>query len=285
MNYLAIDTTGKNLKLLLVFGGQTFFMSESGENTHSETLFPGIENLFDKSGCSLDDLGCVGVVVGPGSFTGIRIGVAAVKGLCRPRKLPVAPVNTFMLQKSYNEYADEAAAYRACFDAEIAGGGLIPCEELYPLYLQNSYAETAFAFEVSPAAGDDMKAVEGLEKAYFCGPDPIDPSNPAQTCVTAKERGRVAGYYCAADAPGFWELLSLAVRREYRRCGVGGLLMRDLIGRAKAAGKEKVFLEVRTENKTAIRLYEKHGFKALSVRKGYYPDGADAVNMVLDLRD
>jgi len=98
-------------------------------------------------------------------------------------------------------------------------------------------------------------------------------------CVTAKDNGRQAAFYRYSDAPDFIELLDLEVRREYRRVGLGRLLMRDLKERAAALGKEKIFLEVRTGNERAIKLYEKAGFSAYAVRKGYYPDGEDAVNM------
>ena len=253
IDYLAIDTTGKSLKLLLSYGGKAYFVSDKSENSHSQTLIPQIEKLLAGAGCGLKDLGCVGVVIGPGSFTGTRIGIAAVKGLCRPRNIPVVPVNNFIL-KAYNEYGGESECYRACFDAQIKGGGMIPCGELYPLYLQNSYAEGEFKFDI------------GIEREAS-----------GQFSVTAKDGGRTVAYYRFIDAPDFIELTDLEVRREYRRIGLGRLLMQDLKERAANSGKEKIFLEVRAGNERAIKLYEKAGFQAYGVRKGYYPDGEDGV--------
>ncbi len=300
-NYLAIDTTGKYLKLLLVYGGGSFYYAGSGENTHSMTLFPCIESLFQKAGCGIADMDCIGVVTGPGSFTGIRIGIAAVKGMCRPRNIPAVPVNTFMLRAAYNKYAgglgkapdfcgdhgllpqsDEAGAFKACFDGEIAAAGMIPAGDLYPVYLQNSYAEGGFAFDISPVSEAEHESVLNIEKAYLTAPYTLA-FDGGHIAVAARDRGRIAGFYCAASAPDHIELLSIAVLRGYRRCGVGGALIEDLTARAKELGKKQIFLEVAADNAAAAGLYEKHGFKKLNVRKSYYPDGRDARVMVKDI--
>ncbi len=62
--------------------------------THSQTLLPMMEDLLKNAGMSITDVDILAVSVGPGSFTGIRIGVAAVKGLAFARELPCAGVST-----------------------------------------------------------------------------------------------------------------------------------------------------------------------------------------------
>lgn len=62
--------------------------------THSETLLPMAEELLRRSGRSLGDVGLVAVARGPGSFTGIRIGVATAKGLCWGGEKPCCGVST-----------------------------------------------------------------------------------------------------------------------------------------------------------------------------------------------
>ena len=62
--------------------------------THSQTLMPMIEDMLHNAGLSLDDVDALAVAAGPGSFTGVRIGVAAVKGLAFPQDLPCAAVST-----------------------------------------------------------------------------------------------------------------------------------------------------------------------------------------------
>jgi len=77
------------------------------------------------------------------------------------------------------------------------------------------------------------------------------------------------------------ELLKIAVEKASRGCGVGGLLMSAVLGHAAGKKYTSVFLEVRKSNTDALRLYEKHGFKEVRIRKDYYIDPIeDAVIMV-----
>lgn len=62
--------------------------------THSETLLPMLENTLAAAKLSLGDIDALAINSGPGSFTGIRIGISAVKGIAEPRNLPCASVST-----------------------------------------------------------------------------------------------------------------------------------------------------------------------------------------------
>ncbi len=62
--------------------------------THSELLLPMAEHLLRENGKGFDDVALYACNVGPGSFTGVRIGVSLVKGLAFGRDIPVAPVST-----------------------------------------------------------------------------------------------------------------------------------------------------------------------------------------------
>ncbi|MDD3693471.1 MAG: tRNA (adenosine(37)-N6)-threonylcarbamoyltransferase complex dimerization subunit type 1 TsaB, partial [Oscillospiraceae bacterium] len=55
---------------------------------HSQTLLPMIDAMLKNSGVGIDDIDMLAVAAGPGSFTGIRIGVAAVKGIAFARGIP-----------------------------------------------------------------------------------------------------------------------------------------------------------------------------------------------------
>lgn len=61
--------------------------------THSEKLLPMIDNLLTNAGYTVDDIGLIGVSVGPGSFTGVRIGVSTAKGLALPNNIPIVAVS------------------------------------------------------------------------------------------------------------------------------------------------------------------------------------------------
>lgn len=62
--------------------------------THSETLLPLMDTALQETKLTLAKINCFGITAGPGSFTGLRIGMALVKGLCLPTGIPVAPVST-----------------------------------------------------------------------------------------------------------------------------------------------------------------------------------------------
>ena len=75
------------------------------------------------------------------------------------------------------------------------------------------------------------------------------------------------------------ELYRIAVLPEKRRCGAGGRLLDSFMVLCRERGAEKIFLEVRSKNTPAIKLYESRGFTLISVRKGYYGDDDALVYM------
>lgn len=62
--------------------------------THSQTLMPLIKAMLDNAQLSLNDIEGFAIAAGPGSFTGIRIGISAVKGLAQAKKIPCVGVST-----------------------------------------------------------------------------------------------------------------------------------------------------------------------------------------------
>jgi len=77
------------------------------------------------------------------------------------------------------------------------------------------------------------------------------------------------------------ELLQIAVDKSSQRCGIGSLLMKASLKYAKENMLKSVFLEVRKGNETAVRLYQRHGFQSLRIRKSYFDNPTeDALIMV-----
>src|SRR5512142_3343836 len=64
------------------------------ESTHSERLMPSVRRLLQESAVSIKDVHGIAFALGPGSFTGLRIGAATVKGLAYALKIPVVGVST-----------------------------------------------------------------------------------------------------------------------------------------------------------------------------------------------
>jgi len=101
--------------------------------------------------------------------------------------------------------------------------------------------------------------------------------------LSAEEGERVAGYILGRFAADEMEITNLAVHPELRRRGIARALLWHLVERVRSRGIKKIFLEVRENNKPAIRLYEKFGFKKVGIRRGYYVDtGEDALVMRLE---
>lgn len=64
--------------------------------THSQTLMPMVENMLNSCLCTLSEIDGFAISAGPGSFTGVRIGISAVKGLAAADKKPCAAVSTLL---------------------------------------------------------------------------------------------------------------------------------------------------------------------------------------------
>ncbi len=95
--------------------------------------------------------------------------------------------------------------------------------------------------------------------------------------------GQIAGYAVVWSFYQELHIANFAIHPDFRKRGFGTQLLKYIFDRFKDA--KIAFLEVRRSNEPAIRLYQKFGFKALTVRKRYYRDGEDALVMVKDLRN
>ena len=95
MRILAFETSAKAASVALLEDGK--LLGESYQNTgltHSQTLMVMAENLLSQCGKTVADVTAAAVSAGPGSFTGVRIGVAAAKGFAWGREIPCYGVST-----------------------------------------------------------------------------------------------------------------------------------------------------------------------------------------------
>jgi len=106
--------------------------------------------------------------------------------------------------------------------------------------------------------------------------DTAEPS-PCAPCDKAEEPSPcfpcfATGFAILRQVGDDGELLKIAVDKQARGKGIGDLLISAVLETAGNKAFPSVFLEVRSGNTAAIRLYEKHGFKTVRVRKNYYND-------------
>lgn len=157
---LAIDTSTDTASLALVQESRILseFTWHCGQN-HTVELFPRLEFMLFKTGFKIEDLDCIFVARGPGSFNGLRVGVSAAKGLAFTLGLPIIGVSTL-----------EATAY------QHAESGLAVCA------VQNAGREeiAAALYQKKPRKGWSQIAAEHLTtvpaliseikgKTIFCG--------------------------------------------------------------------------------------------------------------------
>ncbi len=98
--------------------------------------------------------------------------------------------------------------------------------------------------------------------------------------LIADAGGVVAGYAGLLAAGQQADVVTLAVAAGHWGHGIGSALLTALLAEAARRGATEVFLEVRTDNVRAQRLYHRNGFTEIGIRKGYYqPSGTDALVM------
>ena len=101
MNILALNTSSTSGSIAVSKDSNISFISYLDiKITHSERLMPMIDFGLKQSNISINDIDLITLANGPGSFTGIRIGLATAKGICLGRKIPLIPVNTLKLLAS-----------------------------------------------------------------------------------------------------------------------------------------------------------------------------------------
>jgi len=95
MKLLAIDTTSKVAGVALMEDETIVYEANAAIGlTHSQTMMPMVQAALELTGWRAEDIDCYAAVAGPGSFTGVRIGICAVKAMAQAVGKPVAAVGT-----------------------------------------------------------------------------------------------------------------------------------------------------------------------------------------------
>ena len=164
-NFLAVDTAGEHMTVIACKDGNAALLFEPHcAMNHSVALMDAVDEALSRAGMTLRDCDHLCAVVGPGSFTGIRIGIAAVKGLCAAADKPAIGITTF-----------ETLAY----NAESAALAVVPAG-------RGGYYVCGFAGEQTVLAPQTVDAAELARlagrftlRAYAPLPLPYTPADPA----------------------------------------------------------------------------------------------------------
>lgn len=94
MNILALDTSHGACSAAVVRDGEIFSAYEQRSREHAEVIMPMIAQVLDEASLGYEALGAIAVTTGPGSFTGVRVGVSTARGLALATSLPLIGVNS-----------------------------------------------------------------------------------------------------------------------------------------------------------------------------------------------
>jgi [ribosomal protein S18]-alanine N-acetyltransferase len=127
----------------------------------------------------------------------------------------------------------------------------------------------------------DLETVEEIERASY--PTPWSRSmfaaelrKPSSIAIGAYlEEGELVGYAFVSRYVDAWHVMNVAVSPTFRRRGIGSTLLERLFEITASDPRRGYTLEVRVSNAEAIRLYERLGFEARGIRRGYYTDNRE----------
>lgn len=165
---LAIETSSVNCGVSIYYAHDDFITyNVNRRRAHSEKLMVEIELLCKSENIELNKIGSVAVSAGPGSFTGLRIGMSAAKAICMGAGLPLILVPTFNaigLQVSYflNEHLRFAIANR------------VNVSEVYFAEFFNTFDSFAGESKVELIEADSLKKRLGCTNIFFGNNDLVE---------------------------------------------------------------------------------------------------------------
>ncbi|OMH38107.1 ribosomal-protein-alanine N-acetyltransferase [Motiliproteus sp. MSK22-1] len=124
---------------------------------------------------------------------------------------------------------------------------------------------------------EDIPSIAELEQQLFSHPQSraqiANMFGSSYYGLVVEESSRLCGYAIVSWGGGDADLLVIALLQQYRGKGVSTRLFNSLLDGLKRVDVERLFLEVRASNASAIGFYRKVGFKEIGNRKNYYPSG------------
>ena len=230
MKILALETSAVTASAAVTEDDR--LLAQSFQNsglTHSATLMPMVSDLLKNTGLALQDMDVIAVAAGPGSFTGVRIGVAAAKGLAWPEDKPCAPCSTLesMAWQCAHVGGEICAAmdarrnqvYCARFRAE--GGALIRLTEDRAMGLDELAAVVRAAAAPQALVGDGAHlvraALEGQGLPCALMPPHLLYQTAWGVARCALELARGGGLISAAAMAPSYHRLSQAERERLER--------------------------------------------------------------------
>ncbi|MBQ8658841.1 MAG: tRNA (adenosine(37)-N6)-threonylcarbamoyltransferase complex dimerization subunit type 1 TsaB [Clostridia bacterium] len=197
-NFLAIDTSSNYLTVAAVKDGEEFsvFLPDCTMK-HSVSFMGAVDEVLKKAGLTLPECDFFAAVVGAGSFTGIRIGISAVKGFCLACGKPALPVTSF-----------ETIAYNA-----VGGKKLCLVDALHDSYYACGYEGERVSLAPCYLAEEEVLALSA--KGYaLCAASPLPIGEKTKVQIVDPVKGLFGAVRSLSEKGAFGELNALYVRKS-----------------------------------------------------------------------
>lgn len=375
MKILSIETSNKICSVAILEDKNLIKKIELNNGlTHSETLMPLIKQILEETKLSLSNIDLLVCDIGPGSFTGIRIGIATVKAFTDSLNIPSVGIssleglaynikneglicslidcknnncyyslyelknNTYTLleepkadsvenclnylnykySNSVITFIGDVSLYKELientsksfilldntnaqfnnvninsnsidvYNLGIAGFNKFnkngKDENLLPLYLKKPQAQRqlegkSISIETMQTSDLDHLDISKFDDFWIIDilKDELKSQNSEFVC--AKIENKVVGFAGIKIVLDTADIMNIAVKEDYRRQGIATLLLNNILDICNEKNIKTINLEVNEENFSAIRLYQKFGFKENGRRKKYYDNKFDAILM------
>ena len=210
MNFLALDTSGGYLSAVAMKIGEAFScLIPDCATRHSVSLMGAVEEVLQKADLSLDECDFFAAVVGAGSFTGIRIGISAVKGFCLACKKPALPVTSF-----------DVAAYNTIDNQKNLGKLLCLVDALHGYYYACGYENGEVC--LPPAYLSEEEVLALAKEGYTLRATALLPlAEKAEVEVVCPVTGLKNAVSVLAEQGKFGDLAAVYVRKSSAEINLG----------------------------------------------------------------
>ncbi len=322
MLILAIDTCLARCAVCLFDGVSGIALAEEHldmERGHAEALAPMVQRVLVKAQKQVKDVHRIVVTTGPGTFTGVRIGLSFARALSLAGNTPIVGLDTlsaFRLSHMQNTLALPSGNSGLAF--VLRGGGeikLISMSDVDPTAFMKgtpdlkalsvwaakqvaslAMPEPVYIREADAKPQVSVKFVDASSSAivshiHHAAFDPgwnekdiTDMLNITGTEIALAEiAGEAVGFAIIRSIADQAELLTIATLPSQRRKYVAATVLKHAFTKAQSLGATSLFLEVAQSNSSAHKLYTKLGFFETGRRKAYYANGDDAIVMARSL--
>lgn len=368
MKILSIETSSKICSTAILEDKSPIKKIELNNGlTHSETLMPLIKQILEETNLNLSNIDLLVCDIGPGSFTGIRIGVATVKAFTDSLNIPSVGISSLeglayniknegyicslidcknnncyyslyefkknnytlietpkadsienclnYLNYKYSNctitFVGDIYLYKALIentsknfilidnansksnDIDVYNLGIAGFnkfnksgkdENLLPLYLKKPQAQRQLErknISIGTMQTSDLNHLDISKFDDFWNIDILEDELKSQNSefVCARIENEIVGFAGVKIVLDTADIMNIAVKEDYRRQGIATLLLNNILDICNENNIKTINLEVNEENLSAIRLYQKFGFKEDGRRKKYYDNKFDAILM------